>query len=40
MLGEEFYEKNNKEFRPQEVFEVRDLAKKQIAQLISTIIKD
>ena len=40
MLGEEFYKKNNYEFGTQEVFEVRDIAKKQIDQLISTIMKD
>jgi len=40
ILGEEFWNDNEKEFRAQEVFEVRDIAKKQIDQLISTIIKD
>jgi len=40
MLGMEFYKKNRKIFPAKEVFEVRDIAKKQIDQLISTIIKD
>jgi len=40
MLGEEFRKNNMKLLPAQDVFEVKDIAKNQIDQLISTIIKD